>query len=81
MSNKLISDRLYGQKVKSYVSAVGDGMVVKTDEWDEVVYDSEYFGDHTENYLVHYKNGKIVKLVNVTSLESIEFEEGGLKCR
>ncbi len=75
-----LSEELTGRKVASYyfIDRTGrsnGGPVKPSIALNEVItYESEHFGDHTENWLVHRYNGEVIKMMNVVETSQITFE-------
>lgn len=73
-----LSEELIGRKVKNYyfIDRTGrsNGGPVRPEVGEVITFESEYLGDHTENWLVSRFNGKILRIVNVVDLANITFE-------
>ncbi len=41
----------------------------------ELIYHSEYYGDHAENWIVYFENGKEISRHNTKYIASIEWED------
>lgn len=64
-----------GRKAKSIWWNGENGDAALSPERGELVYHSEYYGDHAENWIVYFRNGKEISRHNTKYIASIEWED------